>query len=105
MGTQINGGGKKKRKTPRKTIRMDNEAPRGEAVFALAKGVACVVACAACLFLAVLMIFAKTFIAASTLKYGFIPLMSAVLAITCGASYQMGVSLELFGRIFRGSLS
>jgi hypothetical protein len=84
---------------------MDDEAPRGEVVFALAKAVACVVACAACLTLAVVMIFAKTFIAASTLKYGFVPVVSTVFVFLVAVSHQMGVDLKLFRRIYWGSLS
>jgi len=81
------------------------ESPRGEVVFALAKGVACIVACAACLFLAVLMIFAKAFFLSTIVKYGFLPLAATLIIVMMAFAKQMNVSLDLIRRIYLGALS
>ena len=81
------------------------EAPRGEVVFALAKGVACIVACAACLFLAVLMIFAKAFLLNTLVKYGFLPLAATMAVVIMAIAKQMNVSLDLLRQIYLGALS
>ena len=82
-----------------------HEAHRGEVVFALAKGVAFVVASAACLFLGVLMIFAKTFIMSTTGRLGLLPLLFAFVAIVVCVARHMGVSLSLIHRIYLSSLT
>jgi hypothetical protein len=76
------------------------EAPRGEVVFALAKGVAAVVAFSACLFLMVIMVFAKTFIMSSTTKYGLIPIFTVFVVTVPMVSHKMGWSPTLLLSIF-----
>jgi hypothetical protein len=61
-------------------------------VFALAKGVAAVVACAACLFLSVLMIVAKTILASATIKYGLLPLFALFIITLAGRSGPLTAS-------------
>ena len=75
------------------------EAPRGEVVFALAKGVAAVVAFSACLFLMVIMVFAKTFIMSSTTKHGLIPIFTIFILAVTAISHRMGSSPSLLFRL------
>lgn len=76
------------------------ESPHGEIVFALSKAVACVVVCAACLFLSVLMIIAKYVLSTATARYGILPLMTVFVVTVSALANQMGFSLNLLARIF-----
>ena len=86
--------------SPLNAVIGPNEAPRAEVVFALAKGVAAVVAFSACLFLMVIMVFAKTFIMSSTSKYGLIPIFTLFIVAVCAISPRMDASPMMVPRIF-----
>lgn len=81
------------------------EAPQGEVVFILARGVAALVACAACLFLTVLVICAKTFIMVTSGRDGLLPVTFAFICVVAAAVVQLGVSPSLLHQIYMGSLA
>lgn len=78
------------------------ESPRGEIVFALAKGVALVVACAAFLFLSVIMIVAKAVLQGVIAKYGLVCVTMSFLAVVSGSMMHLG-KLNLLTRIYTRS--
>lgn len=76
------------------------ESSHGDIVFALSKAVACVVVCAACLFLSVLMIIAKYVISSAMARYGILPLATVFIVTVSALANQMGFSMRLLTRIF-----
>ena len=63
------------------------------------------VACAACLFLSVLMIVAKAVISSATMRYGFVPLVSLFVVTISTLGTQTVFSPKLLLRIFLRSCS
>ena len=76
------------------------EAPRGEIVFVLAKGVAFVVGLAACLFLSVLAVISNAVITNTAEKSGLVPMSVGVIAVALLIAKQLSLPLSTVAKIF-----
>lgn len=76
------------------------EAPRGEIVFVLAKGVAFVVGLAACLFLSVLAVISNAVITNTAEKSGLVPMSVGVIAVALLVAKQLSLPLSTVAKIF-----
>ena len=76
------------------------EAPRGEIVFILAKGVAFVVGLAACLFLSVLAVISNAVITNTAEKSGLVTISLGVIAAGLLIAKQLSLPLDTVAKIF-----
>jgi hypothetical protein len=77
----------------------NDHLPRGEVVFALARGVATVVTIAALTLVMCLLIIAQAVLMVIAEKMGLVPVICLVLTLMFGLGYKMGVPLQSLARV------